>query len=879
MKIVFFSHDDELEEFLQEAVTSADVVMTDAEDDALSEVDEALEEEIPVALFLDFDTTRKSSEKLNKHYLKDKEVARIVFTESMSVKELKKHQDSKLGATAYMRKPLTAESISELLQDIGLTDEAIFEYESDDLFESVPAGSGSDTHQFDDEDSSESEINFSAAELKMDTAVRYQLDRHNFNPDKAFDFENEMNLKIQAAFDLVFDTPVDKTATNSQSLNAIKPGAGLHEEDDETSAEEDDQSIVFDFGGDADNTDAQLSTGEQMSSNNKVDEDELEETGETLLDENPRDILEQMESEREASLVGYRPPSLDATGDIEIPDEFRTQKDESDSDSDGLEFDIPEEQAAVDEELNFDMEGDDAGGFSLGDGDDSAEQSADQSESEGALDLDMSDDGALEFGQAQGDDNENEELSAQSDAEEIGGLDLGEDAGELELGSGDDSLEGDDGSTGLDDDDFGGLDLSDGDEDEDIGKTVVMNAADAGLNFGMPSDDADESVAADISDSSELDFNPETSDTSLSAIDDELLGEMSEAEEVNIEDALTGVTQDELQEFDYTGANDIAAESDSLDDDEFADLTGLDESDDAETEATLLAGAPRLQSLTPEMEEEDNPGFSVSAEHDVTGVDLSDNDDFLGGDDDEDVEAQLTSKSTPKNVASKKGSSSHESRDPILVQTYAQEEMVRHQGLIRQLREEREDLLKQIQELKTSMRMGESENLGLRAELDELKIEKSIMKKRHHQEMEELRYSVKLAEEKREIFEERARKVQKEFDKLNHKVRIDFNTVKQREKELEGQLELLKMDSQSQVESRDKKILELKRKIDALEFNMENAHIKEQKSKEDKVKLEDKLHKVMKTLRSSIKVMEDDLEIDHLLSSSHEDAGENETSE
>ena len=41
------------------------------------------------------------------------------------------------------------------------------------------------------------------------------------------------------------------------------------------------------------------------------------------------------------------------------------------------------------------------------------------------------------------------------------------------------------------------------------------------------------------------------------------------------------------------------------------------------------------------------------------------------------------------------------------------------------------------------------------------------------------------------------------------------------------------VDSENQIQSREKKILELKRKIDALEFNMENAAIKEEKSREN----------------------------------------------
>ena len=93
-------------------------------------------------------------------------------------------------------------------------------------------------------------------------------------------------------------------------------------------------------------------------------------------------------------------------------------------------------------------------------------------------------------------------------------------------------------------------------------------------------------------------------------------------------------------------------------------------------------------------------------------------------------------------------------------------------------------------------------------------------------------------------------------------MRIDFGQIKQRDRELEGQLELAKMDSVKQIKSRDEKILELKRKIDSLEFNMENISIQEQKTKDDNAKLEERLKKIMKTLRGTVKLLEDDLDED-----------------
>ena len=184
------------------------------------------------------------------------------------------------------------------------------------------------------------------------------------------------------------------------------------------------------------------------------------------------------------------------------------------------------------------------------------------------------------------------------------------------------------------------------------------------------------------------------------------------------------------------------------------------------------------------------------------------------------------------------------------------EDLVRLQTTLRHLRTEREQLLKDLTTMRTEKKFLEQDNLGLKAEIDELKIELSIVKKRNGDDVSELRYQLRVSEEKKSLLEEKVKALQKEFERVNQKVRVDINQVKQREKELEGKLELMAMDSASQIQSRDNKILELKRKIDALEFNMENISIQEQKAKDDKHKTEERLMKIVKTLRGSIKLLE-----------------------
>ena len=194
------------------------------------------------------------------------------------------------------------------------------------------------------------------------------------------------------------------------------------------------------------------------------------------------------------------------------------------------------------------------------------------------------------------------------------------------------------------------------------------------------------------------------------------------------------------------------------------------------------------------------------------------------------------------------------------VPAYDEGEMVEFQSTLRQLREERTELREEIKELKRDKELLERDNLSLQAAFDESKIEITILKKRHLEQNDDLHSKWHVAEDKRMILQEKVKNYQRDFERINQKVRIDIGQVRQREKELEGQLELVAMDTDAQLSSRDNKILELKRKIDLLEFNMENANIREQKAISDKKFLERKLEKVLRALREAIELAKDELE-------------------
>jgi hypothetical protein len=188
------------------------------------------------------------------------------------------------------------------------------------------------------------------------------------------------------------------------------------------------------------------------------------------------------------------------------------------------------------------------------------------------------------------------------------------------------------------------------------------------------------------------------------------------------------------------------------------------------------------------------------------------------------------------------------------------ESAIKLEAIIRALREERENLLKEVKENRELKSKVLSENLNLEATTEELRVELSIIKKRNEEEFHEDSYEKKRINEKLKLAEEKNKRLQKDIDILSNQAQIDTNKVLQREKELENQLELLSMDSQNQILSREKKISELNRERDAIEYNMTNLISREKKLRQEKLEIEEKLNKIMRTMRNSIDFLEDEIE-------------------
>jgi hypothetical protein len=185
------------------------------------------------------------------------------------------------------------------------------------------------------------------------------------------------------------------------------------------------------------------------------------------------------------------------------------------------------------------------------------------------------------------------------------------------------------------------------------------------------------------------------------------------------------------------------------------------------------------------------------------------------------------------------------------------QELHRLADTIQNLREDRERLQKKVDELENKQDYSKQDYLSLKSELDEKKIEVTVLKRQYEEKIDEFQYKLKLSEERRGIADEKQKQYLSDIENLNQKVRLDIKRIQSRERELESQLELLKTDAEIQIKNRDNKIIELKRKIDSLEFEMESVHNNEEKQIQGRLELEDKLTRVMKTLRAALNLLDE----------------------
>ncbi|MBP9674917.1 MAG: hypothetical protein KBD63_07465 [Bacteriovoracaceae bacterium] len=172
------------------------------------------------------------------------------------------------------------------------------------------------------------------------------------------------------------------------------------------------------------------------------------------------------------------------------------------------------------------------------------------------------------------------------------------------------------------------------------------------------------------------------------------------------------------------------------------------------------------------------------------------------------------------------------------------------------LQEERKRILKNLQELETDLFTKKSRILQLEKMVEEARAEQALSERRYTQEIENLKNENKKKIMQKESWQIKETQMKQDFSLLEQRVREDIRRIQMHERELSEKLEMVQIDAKSQIEHRDHRILELKRKIDSLDFEREMVLSSEKKEREEKEILQERFDTLLRNLKMTINEIE-----------------------
>jgi CheY-like chemotaxis protein len=133
--------------------------------------------------------------------------------------------------------------------------------------------------------------------------------------------------------------------------------------------------------------------------------------------------------------------------------------------------------------------------------------------------------------------------------------------------------------------------------------------------------------------------------------------------------------------------------------------------------------------------------------------------------------------------------------------------------------------------------------------IESFETEKAIALENVQTEINELKFQARAKSDKAKLLEIQVRAATEEMEKLKERVRSDIRKIRIREKELENRLEIMRKDSEVLISTRETRIIELKRKLDLMEFNMDLLQNQLSREKDHSAELKKRLAKAAQVVR------------------------------
>lgn len=218
-------------------------------------------------------------------------------------------------------------------------------------------------------------------------------------------------------------------------------------------------------------------------------------------------------------------------------------------------------------------------------------------------------------------------------------------------------------------------------------------------------------------------------------------------------------------------------------------------------------------------------------------------------------------KEAPKAKKARKAAAAESSEDTDVLRKYLairEEQLEIAEGEREEQARENERLQKEAHQLQLKLREFEHMHDELNKKLQQMEESKSEADRKLTQEREAAERDSKLHAERVKGLETQIAEAGEKYENLRGRVRKDIRKIRENERELEARLELARKDSETLLQARDVKVLELQRKIDALEFDLDQVQDSRVQAQIEAERYLAKLSRVARALQIANHMIEDD---------------------
>lgn len=187
-----------------------------------------------------------------------------------------------------------------------------------------------------------------------------------------------------------------------------------------------------------------------------------------------------------------------------------------------------------------------------------------------------------------------------------------------------------------------------------------------------------------------------------------------------------------------------------------------------------------------------------------------------------------------------------------------EEQLEISEGERRELSLENERYQREAHQLQVRLRELEHLHDELTKKLSAMDEEKAVYVREQQRMTEERERLEKAAAERAKNLEAQLAEADEKYENLRVRVRKDIRKIRENERDLEARLELLRKDSATLLQARDEKVLEMQRKIDALEFDLDQVQDGRVQAQMEAERYLAKLSRVSRALRIAVGMVEDE---------------------